>query len=384
MKTNKEYDKLIDNFYTPFSYRVKGYFYYRILNISRIGDASSFIKNLLWRIMEHSFSEAFVMYHVDKMLDLGISKDDVNHALGIKIPYPETPSFAKRYHHQIGFHLYKILYELGYQKKNELATSWKVMDKSGFHKAFILNSPNLNTVIKKLDMISYSNSSSAAHEIAVIQGRVYIYLQYPDARADFYSPHAGFAIIAQVIQEYLDVEMADIDLEVGVTHSFLPDEFLFSKLVTDRIRFKTERHYISFPLKLMNTQNNNYNSTLNSYFEEQYRILYSVNIKENDVLLHRIYWHLSSTSSNLDKANNVDIIARKMNMSRSTLYRHLAERNLTFKNLVDELRKNNAMNYIKETKLSLGEISDRLGYANLSAFNRAFKRWYNKTPSSLR
>ncbi|EKN4146633.1 helix-turn-helix transcriptional regulator [Yersinia enterocolitica] len=334
--------------------------------------------------MENSFSEAFIMYQIAQILCLGLSKEEVNRAIDIKIPHTKKPSFAKKYSHNTGIKTFKVLYDLGYQEKSELEGLWKIMDKSGFHKAFILNSPNLGIVIKKLEMISSSNGTGMSYDISINNGRIYVYLQYVDTRKDFYSPHAGIAVIAQVIQEYLDIEMMDINLEVGVTQSYLPNESLFSALVTDRVRFNAKQHYISFPLKLWNAQNNRYNSILNSYFEEQYRLLYSVNIKENDDLIHRIYWHMSSTSSDLEKTSNIDIIASKLNMSRSTLYRHLAERNLTFKNLVDELRKNNALKYIKETNMSLGEISDQLGYANLSAFNRAFKRWYNTTPSSLR
>ena len=71
-------------------------------------------------------------------------------------------------------------------------------------------------------------------------------------------------------------------------------------------------------------------------------------------------------------------------MSRSTLYRHLADHEVTFSQLLEDERKEKALTFLKETKLSMGEISDRLGYANLSAFNRAFKRWFDTTPSLIR
>ena len=71
-------------------------------------------------------------------------------------------------------------------------------------------------------------------------------------------------------------------------------------------------------------------------------------------------------------------------MSRTTLYRNLAERNLTFKGIVDDMRKQSSLKYLNESTLSLGEICDLLGYANQSAFNRSFKRWFASTPSDYR
>ena len=42
------------------------------------------------------------------------------------------------------------------------------------------------------------------------------------------------------------------------------------------------------------------------------------------------------------------------------------------------------MKYVRESDLSLAEVSFLLGYANPPAFTLAFKRWTGKAPSELR
>jgi AraC-like DNA-binding protein len=62
----------------------------------------------------------------------------------------------------------------------------------------------------------------------------------------------------------------------------------------------------------------------------------------------------------------------------------LRDRNVTFKQLVNETRYRQAMMYLEESKLTLTEIAFVLGYSELSAFNHAFKSWTGLTPRKYR
>ena len=73
-------------------------------------------------------------------------------------------------------------------------------------------------------------------------------------------------------------------------------------------------------------------------------------------------------------------IADKMCMSRHTLYRKLKQEGTAFHELVDQVRKDKALSYIKQNKHSLSEIAFLLGFSELSAFSRAFKRWTGHSP----
>ena len=73
-------------------------------------------------------------------------------------------------------------------------------------------------------------------------------------------------------------------------------------------------------------------------------------------------------------------IAEQLNVSARTLQRRLAEENHQFQDIVDGLRKEHAIDYLAQQTLSQEDIAGLLGYAEPSAFYRAFKRWTGKTP----
>lgn len=83
--------------------------------------------------------------------------------------------------------------------------------------------------------------------------------------------------------------------------------------------------------------------------------------------------------------NNADAenIANLLNMSRHTLYRKLKLEDQSFQTLVEEVRKQKAVEYLESGNYSLSEIAFLLGFSELSAFSRAFKRWTGMSPAKF-
>jgi AraC-like DNA-binding protein len=77
-------------------------------------------------------------------------------------------------------------------------------------------------------------------------------------------------------------------------------------------------------------------------------------------------------------------IARKLGMGGRTLQRRLAERGLVWKAVVEDVRRELALRYLNEPELPLTEVAFLLGYSELSAFYRAFRRWTGITPAEHR
>ncbi len=77
---------------------------------------------------------------------------------------------------------------------------------------------------------------------------------------------------------------------------------------------------------------------------------------------------------------SIEMVSEKLNMSRWTLTRKLRKEGTTFKNLLKTQRKEMALNYLANKKLSISEIAFLLGYSEVSAFQRAFKNWTGKNP----
>ena len=77
-------------------------------------------------------------------------------------------------------------------------------------------------------------------------------------------------------------------------------------------------------------------------------------------------------------------ISESLHMSQRTLQRRLEDNGTTFKILVNEIRQELADKYLNDSSLSLTEISFMLGFSEMSAFSRAFKRWSGRSPSDYR
>jgi AraC-like DNA-binding protein len=77
-------------------------------------------------------------------------------------------------------------------------------------------------------------------------------------------------------------------------------------------------------------------------------------------------------------------VAVSLAMSVPTLRRRLEEEGTTFTQLVDDLRRDLAERYLRDSQRSIGEIASLLGFAHTPAFHKAFRRWKGVTPSAHR
>lgn len=77
-------------------------------------------------------------------------------------------------------------------------------------------------------------------------------------------------------------------------------------------------------------------------------------------------------------------IAGYMDLHPRTLQRYLVEEGTSFQLLLDETRQAMAQRYLGDSTLSLTQLAAMLGYSELSAFSRAFQRWYGCSPREWR
>lgn len=81
---------------------------------------------------------------------------------------------------------------------------------------------------------------------------------------------------------------------------------------------------------------------------------------------------------------SIEMVAGHLNLSKRTLQRRLNEEGFTYKGLIEELKKDFAIRYLKRPDLSISEIAYLLNYADLSSFTRSFKRWTHTSPKEYR
>jgi AraC-like DNA-binding protein len=81
---------------------------------------------------------------------------------------------------------------------------------------------------------------------------------------------------------------------------------------------------------------------------------------------------------------SIDAVAARLGTSGRSVQRRLQADGLSFKSVVDETRLALSERYLADPALSLTETAFLLGYSDLSAFSRAFRRWTGKTALAFR
>lgn len=77
-------------------------------------------------------------------------------------------------------------------------------------------------------------------------------------------------------------------------------------------------------------------------------------------------------------------IAGQLGVGERTFARRLATEGASFRQVLDELRRDLALSYLADPALTLSEIAYLLGYAEQSAFTSAFRRWTGQSPRRYR
>jgi len=85
-----------------------------------------------------------------------------------------------------------------------------------------------------------------------------------------------------------------------------------------------------------------------------------------------------------DHVPDIEEVAEYMGMSVRSTQRKLSEFGTSYSQVLDGIRKELAMTYLKQTQNPMIFISERLGFSEQSAFQRAFKRWTGITPKQFR
>ncbi len=95
--------------------------------------------------------------------------------------------------------------------------------------------------------------------------------------------------------------------------------------------------------------------------------------------------HIRSLVLNLDEApKSLEEIAGALHSTPRTIQRKLSAAGTSYTELVEEVRTNTAIEYLRSTAMPIEEIGFRVGYADASSFSHAFKRITGKKPSEYR
>jgi AraC-like DNA-binding protein len=77
-------------------------------------------------------------------------------------------------------------------------------------------------------------------------------------------------------------------------------------------------------------------------------------------------------------------LARRLAISMRTLARRLGDAGTSYRELVDQTRRQRALLLLARPSLDVSEVARRLGYSDTANFSRAFRRWTGMPPGKYR
>lgn len=78
----------------------------------------------------------------------------------------------------------------------------------------------------------------------------------------------------------------------------------------------------------------------------------------------------------------LETVGQALNLTPRTIGRKLREEGTSFSQIKTALRRQYAIKLLTTEHLSIGEVSERVGFSESAAFCRAFKRWTGRSPSA--
>ena len=138
-------------------------------------------------------------------------------------------------------------------------------------------------------------------------------------------------------------------------------------------QYRFPAHYISTPMPMAD-------DIAREVAERQCQKLLA-DMKVETGLLGRVLAHIRSKEGVIP---SLEQTADYLSISPRTLRRQLQELDITYRTLVNRERKRLALHYLRNTRLTVEEIAERLDYNDPSNFGRAFRKWTGHSPGFYR
>lgn len=152
-------------------------------------------------------------------------------------------------------------------------------------------------------------------------------------------------------------------------------------MFSDNLRFGRPSTRIIFAAEVLDLPIRRSEAELRSFLAEAPANIL-VRYRDHSSLASRIKQHLRSMPA--ERWPDGETLAQALCMSASTLRRRLAEAGQPYQAIKDGLRQEMATEWLAEASVSYGEIAERLGFADVSSFYKAFRKWTGINPGHYR
>jgi AraC-like DNA-binding protein len=168
--------------------------------------------------------------------------------------------------------------------------------------------------------------------------------------------------------------------EITLTYSRCEDFRLIEGLLGCKIRFNQPANQLVFDAKWLDEPANLGNQTTYAEVVAMCDELLT-DLKHRGGVAGKVRAYLLE---DLAHRPTLAVIAERLGSTTRTLRRQLDHQGTSFRELLDELRSQVAMKYLRDTVMTSEDIAVSLGFSDATNFRHAFRRWTGKTPSEFR
>ena len=154
---------------------------------------------------------------------------------------------------------------------------------------------------------------------------------------------------------------------------------VYRRLLAAPVHFDWEFTGYTFPAALLHLAVPDVDDDLHRYL---LRYVEGLEARHSDDLLSKTRALLGNLVST--RRCSLPVVARYLGLDARTLQRRLHDEGIGFRELIDEVRLALAERHLAESQKSLTQIAELIGYSELSAFTRSFRRRHRQSPSAWR
>ncbi|QYJ77438.1 helix-turn-helix domain-containing protein [Shewanella acanthi] len=317
---------------------------------------------------------------------LGASKTEIYQATKINSSwinnnlnsfYPNDDSVLRLYH---------LLSEQGYYHNRELIYLNKIMQSTPTNSLIVnpfnalMNTKNLQEFL--LFLCRFQNVWRCWRvDLEIVGKYAYLTHEFTTKERDFNTSQGALFGLSKLIKDnFPNIEFTP---EFLFYSRSIQDEKNFNIHCGDFWRFNQVKSALKFDVNLLNAPNPNHNPRIYT-FTNKLGDVALLELEQQSSICGEVKLILERKIKQADTDLDINTIAYHLNTSRASLQRMLSKENSSFSMILEQVRKTEATNLLKNSNAKVSNISDVLGYTNVTAFNKAFKRWYGETPNDYR
>ena len=169
---------------------------------------------------------------------------------------------------------------------------------------------------------------------------------------------------------------------VKFAHAPLGPVHLYEARFNCPVHFNAPSNEIAMSKSLLDMPVYGANQRVLSVLEERIQKIASTERYEKLALKEQVASYVRNNM--LWELPNANRVAADFNMSLSSFKKHLSNEQTCYQQICDEVRLSRGVELLKSKTIAIKQISYELGFANTSAFNKAFKRWTGQNPSQYK